>query len=209
MKDYHKKIWKDRGVVFVKYALVLAAILLVAGGIRYYMKNRVFNGYSVTAVAQRNDTITTKYAPFGGNILKYSRDGISYTDNQNSLFFSITYTMQDPMLSLSQKAGAVADKNGNQIYVFDQEQQKGKITTLLPIKHISVSNQGVVAVLMEESKMTKLEVYSADGRLLGDGVFDLSDAGQPMNLSISASSSAVYLSVIPGLSVPLYLRSRT
>ena len=191
MKDYHKKIWRHRVSVILKYAAVAAVVLLAIFGIRYYMNNRTFTGYSIASTTERSDTLTTKYAPFGDKILKYSRDGVSYTDDTNSLLFSITYTMQDPILALSQKAGAVADKNGSQIYIFDQEKQMGQITTLLPIKHIAISNQGVVAVLMEESKSSKLEIYSADGTMIGDGIFDLEDAGYPMNLSISSDGTKI------------------
>lgn len=191
MKDYHKKIWRHRVSLILKYAAVVAVVLLAIFGVRYYMNNRTFTGYSIASTTERSDTLTTKYAPFGDKILKYSRDGVSYTDDTNSLLFSITYTMQDPILALSQKAGAVADKNGSQIYIFDQEKQMGQITTLLPIKHIAVSNQGVVAVLMEESKSSKLEIYSADGTMIGDGIFDLEDAGYPMNLSISSDGTKI------------------
>lgn len=191
MKDYHKKIWRHRVSVILKYAVVAAVVLFAIFGIRYYMNNRTFTGYSIASTTERSDTMTTKYAPFGDKILKYSRDGVSYTDDTNSLLFSITYTMQDPILALSQKAGAVADKNGSQIYIFDQEKQLGQITTLLPIKHIAISNQGVVAVLMEESKSSKLEIYSADGTIIGDGIFDLEDAGYPMNLSISSDGTKI------------------
>ena len=159
--------------------------------IRYYLYNRSFTSYSITSTAERSDTLTTKYASFGDKILKYSRDGVSYTDASNSLLFSITYTMQDPLLAMNEKAGAVADKNGNQIYIFDQTQPKGQITTLLPIKHVAISNQGIVAVLMEESKASKLEIYSSEGVLLGEGVFSLDDAGYPMNLSISSDGTKI------------------
>lgn len=147
MKGYHKKLWKHRGAVLIKYLIMFILLLLAAYGILYYTANRSYSDYSVVSSTQRQDTLTTRYASFGGKILKYSRDGISYTDEKNSLLFSITYTMQEPMLALSEKAGAVANKNGNQIFVFDQKSSKGEIKTLLPIKQMAVSDQGVVAVL--------------------------------------------------------------
>lgn len=196
MKDYHKKIWKHRTAVILKYVAVICLILIAFLGIRFYLNNRSFTGYSIASTTERKDTLTTKYAPFGDKILKYSRDGVSYTDDTNSLLFSITYTMQDPILALSEKSGVVADKNGSQIYIFNQEKQMGQITTLLPIKHIAISNQGVVAVLMEESKSSKLEIYSADGKLIGDGIFDLEDAGYPMNLSISSDGTKIAIAFI-------------
>lgn len=194
MKDYHKKIWKHRGMVTLKYAGLLVLMLFIVFGIRYYLSNRTYSGYSIVSATERKDTLTTRYAMFGENILKYSRDGVSYTDEKNSLLFNITYTMQNPILALSEKAGVVADKNGNQIYTFDQTQQKGEIKTLLPIKQLAVSNQGVVAVLMEESNSYKLEVYSAEGKLLGDGIFDPKVSGYPLNLSISSNGTKIAIS---------------
>lgn len=196
MKNYHKKLWKHRTAVILKYVMIICLALLIIFGIRYYLNNRTFSGYSITSTTERSDTLTTKYAMFGENILKYSRDGVSYTDEKNSLLFSITYTMQDPVLALSEKSGAVADKNGNQIYIFDQTQQKGQITTLLPIKHLAISNQGVVAVLMEESSSAKLEVYDSSGNLLGDGIFNPKDAGYPLNLSISSDGTKIAITFV-------------
>ena len=191
MKDYQKKIWKHRGWMVFKYILLAVVVLGIIIGGRYYLNNRNFSGYSIAFTTEREDTLTTKYAPFGGNILKYSRDGVSYTDEKNSLYFSIAYTMQDPLLALNKKMGAVADKNGSQIYIFDQNQQRGEIHTLLPIKHIAVSDQGIVAVIMEESSSAKLEIYSPEGELLGDGIFSLEDAGYPMNLTISSDGTKI------------------
>lgn len=192
MKEYHQKIWKHRRNVILRYLLLMGIIVLLVFGIRYYLNNRTFTGYVVSASAKRTDTLMTKYEQFGGDILKYSRDGLSYMDEKNSLYFSITYTMQDPILALSGKSGAVADKNGSQIYIFDRTQQKGEIKTLLPIKNIAISEQGVVAVLLENNaKSTKLEIYSADGKTLGEGEFDLADAGAPLDLSISADGTKI------------------
>ena len=196
MRDYHKKIWKHRVTIVMSYLLGAALVVALILGLRFYMNNRSFTSYSIAGATERNDTLTTQYAPFGDKILKYSRDGVSYTDKENSLLFSITYTMQDPILALNQKAGAVADKNGNQIYIFNEEKQTGQITTLLPIKHLSISNQGVVAVLMEESSSSKLEVYSSEGVLLGDGVFSLEDAGYPLNLSISSDGTKIAIAFV-------------
>lgn len=193
MKDYERKILKHKTAVFGKYLFLGAVLLVVVLGSRYYFNNRNFSSYSIVSTVERQDTMTTQYASFGKNILKYSRDGISYTDDQDHLLFSVTYTMQDPILALNDRAGAVADKNGNQIYTFDQEKQTGQIETLLPIKQVVVSAQGVVAVLMEEGEKAKLELYSSDGTLLGDGEFTLADAGYPMNLAISADGTKLVI----------------
>lgn len=191
MREYQKRLWKHRKNVLLRYVLIAVMAAALCFCVHYYRNNRSFSRYSVTASTQRTDTLATKYAQFGGNILKYSRDGISYTDEKNSLYFSITYTMQDPILALSEKAGAVADRNGNQIYIFDRKEQKGQIQTLLPIRSMAVSDQGIIAVLLENSDSVKLEVYSSDGKFIGDGVFTLEDAGYPLNVSISSDGTKI------------------
>ncbi len=44
---------------------------------------------------------------------------------------------------------------------------------------------------MEDSSAAKLEIYSSEGKLLGDGVFSLEDAGYPMNASISSDGTKI------------------
>lgn len=192
-REYQKKLWNHRKNVLLRYALIAGAVIVFCICIRYYFNNRSFSRYSVAATVQRTDTLTTKYAQFGGNILKYSKDGLSCTDEKNTLHFAIPYTMQEPMLALSKKAGAVADRNGRDIYVFDRKDKKSDegIKVLQPIKSIAVSDQGVVAVLLENSDSAKLEVYSAEGTMLGGGVFSLEGGGYPLNVSISSDGKKI------------------
>ena len=65
MKDYHKKIWKHRAAVILKYVLCAALVLFAVWGIRYYINNRSFSAYSIVSTTERKDTLTTKYAKFG------------------------------------------------------------------------------------------------------------------------------------------------
>ena len=44
MKDYHKKIWKHRTAVIIKYVTVIVLVLFVIFGIRYYVNNRSYTG---------------------------------------------------------------------------------------------------------------------------------------------------------------------
>ena len=194
MKEYHKKLRNHRIGVLTRSLVIALVIILSVVGIRFYFNNRSFSEYMVASTVERTDTLNTKYALFGGQILKYSRDGISYTDLENNLLFSITFTMQEPLLVLGDNAGVVADKNGNQIYVFNKSNQTGQITTLLPIKQVAVSDQGIVAILLEDAKKSKLEVYLADGTLLADGEFTLDDAGYPMDLAIAADGTKFSIS---------------
>ena len=41
---------------------------------------------------------------------------------------------------------AVADKNSNDVYIYNQDSNQGKVTTNFPIVKVEVAEQGVMAV---------------------------------------------------------------
>ena len=50
MKDYHKKIWKHRAIVVLKYVGIVLLVLAAIFGFRYYLNNRNFSAYQVRKV---------------------------------------------------------------------------------------------------------------------------------------------------------------
>ncbi len=52
------------------------------------------------------------------------------------------------MINVCQDSLAIADRNGTDVMIFNQTGMQGQVQTLLPIRQISVSQQGVLAVLL-------------------------------------------------------------
>ena len=58
----------------------------------------------------------------------------------------------------------VADSGGNNILVFSEEGLKGEIETTLPIERITVSDQGIVSVVLRNENTPEIITYDAAGK---------------------------------------------
>lgn len=193
MKTYRAKLWKHRAGQWGKVLLCAALLLGVGVGIFLWYRSRIYTAYEVLATQGRQDTLNTQYAPCQGKILKYSRDGISCVNLKNEAYWSQTYNMQIPILDVCQSAVAVADKQGNEVYVFDESGLKTQIMTRLPIQQISISAQGVTALLLDGGDASWIYLYDKEGNKLTESRCSLDETGQP--LSIGISSDGIKLAV--------------
>ena len=100
MEEYKKKIREHRLKIVRAAALIAAVLLLVLAGIGLYLEFRQYEAFDIRSSAERSDTQGTKFAEFGGNILKYSNDGAFYTDTSNELIWNQTYEMTDPQIDM-------------------------------------------------------------------------------------------------------------
>ena len=94
---------------------------------------------------ERNDVSSTQYLEFGDYFLKYSSDGVACVDSKSNIKWSTTYSMQAPFVDVCGTTAVIADQQGMQVYVFDEEGLKGQFQTKLPIQKARVAMQGVVA----------------------------------------------------------------
>lgn len=189
MNQYSKNLFRHR----MKYVgiAVLALVLAAAcfWGVHLSRQNRVYTDYEVQNSYERSDTMTTQYTEFLNYVLKYGKDGISCVDSNNKLVWSQTYNMQNPMIHVCGGCAAVAEENGTEAMIFDETGLLGSIQTRLPIRQISVSEQGVLAVLLEDGDIMRLNLYDKKGTELVNSKFELQDAGYPLRMSLSSDAT--------------------
>ena len=63
-------------------------------------------------------------------------------NNKGKTIWVQTYEMKAPIAVVNGSFAAIADQQGNSIYIFNEEESQGCATTLLPIVRISVSGKG-------------------------------------------------------------------
>ena len=97
--------------------------------------------------------------------------------------------MQSPIIHVCRNSVAVAEENGTEVLIFDGTGSQGAIQTRLPIRQISVSSQGVVAVLLEDGDAMRLKLYNKNGDELVTAKFELQDVGYPLRMSLSADAT--------------------
>lgn len=189
MAAYEKKLFRHR----LRNVLIMlgaaAAVLLCLAALQAGIQNRTFETCEVVKSYERVDTMTTQYTEFQDYVLKYSKDGISCVNSDNEPVWSQTYNMQAPMVHVCRNSVAVAEENGMEAMIFDTSGIQGTIQTRLPIRQICVSSQGVLAVLLEDGDIMRLNLYDKGGNELVTAKFELQDVGYPLRMSLSADAT--------------------
>ena len=171
MLSYEKNLRQHKLKTAGMVVAVIAIIGLCLYGIKISLDHRSYTTCEVVRSFDRSDTITTKYTEFLSYVIKYSKDGISCVDSENNLVWSQTYNMQDPVINVCQDSLTIADRNGTDVMIFNQTGMQGQVQTLLPIRQISVSQQGVLAVLLEDGDTSRVNLYAKDGSQIVESKF--------------------------------------
>lgn len=177
-KRQKRKRWKKTGIIAGSILAVSIGIYLLIN-LQTYTSVRTVDTYPVSGAA------SNEYKQFADGVLKYSRDGISYLDQKGSEVWNQPYQIQNPVVDVNETSGAVADKGENAILVFNEEGLRGEIETDLPIERISVSEQGIVSVILIDESSSQILCYDAAGNILVEHKTSVNGTGYPMDAALS------------------------
>ena len=137
IKSFFRKI--RIGVV-----LAVVAVLAVIIGIFFYKKYQTFDNYKVIDSLKVDSGKDSRYEAYGDFVIKYSSDGISYIDGTETVWDE-SFEMKSPIVDICDDYIAVADKNTNDIFIYNKDGKVGHASTSYPIVKLEVASQGVVA----------------------------------------------------------------
>ena len=182
------RVRKKKFRIFLVLFLVLG---LMAAGIYVYFNLYHYTRYHVVWEKNMNEGSFVGYRNFASNVLKYSKDGASYLDSSGKEVWIESYEMKSPTASVNGDFAAVADQQGNSIYIFGKSGKTGIATTVLPIVKVTVSAKGVVAAILEDSTSNYIYFFKKDGSVLNVKIKALlgGDIGYPVDISLSPDSS--------------------
>lgn len=193
IKETLKKRTRKRAVFGAAVIVFLAALVFVWTRYRYFYQ---YTGYETAWETDMVEGTFAEYVPFGNNLLKYTRDGASYIDESGKAVWNQTYEIKTPIVSVNGDYVAIADQQGNDIYICDKNGNQGVITTLSPILKVCVSAHGVVAAILDDSKVNYINLYSKNGELLTDSSTYLENSGYPLDLSLSPDGTLLMMSYL-------------
>ena len=150
----------------IRMFIILAALILAAFAAAYYsLYVRRYEDYRTAWEKQipASENGFAGYEPFGSNVLKYTKDGASYINSRGKIVWSISYQMKSPVCYVNGSYAVIADRQGNSLYICNQEGQRGQTETTLPILRASISAHGVTAVLLEDSTASYISFFKEDG----------------------------------------------
>ena len=173
-----EKRWKKTALIAaVVVALAVGVYLLI--NLQTYTSARAIDTYTVSGASG------SAYEQFADGVLKYSRDGISYLNQQGEEMWNQPYQMKNPVVDVNGSSAAVADKGGNAVLVFNEEGVRGETQTNLPIERVRVSEQGIVSVILTDENEARVLCYDAAGNLLVENKTSMNGTGYPLDVALS------------------------
>lgn len=177
--------------VQIKAAVVVIAAIVIAAGCIFFI-NTNYNDYEVVEETGVKNASIVDYIPYQNSLLKFSRDGAVYVDEKGESVWNETFAMKMPAADVSGEYAAIADLNGNDVYVFNKE---GKVSsTAMPYKicDIAVAGQGEFAVILEGEKENYINIYDKNGEQISEIQTTIDKSGYPMDIDLSEDGEKLF-----------------
>lgn len=194
--NYQDKIFRHKLKKY--YRTILAVILLITlcMVLKVQIENKVYTEAVTVSKAEKVGTQASSYLDYNGNILVYSKDGISAYNSKNEQLFNQTYEMQSPLVNTAGDYVVVADYKGSYVYVLDSTGLKGQFDTNMMIQSISVSEGGVVTAVLDDEEVTWVSIYSQTGNLIAKMRTTMNMTGYPLAYAMSPDNIKLAVSYL-------------
>lgn len=193
-----KKIRKHRLHSLLRVLLIVAVLVGIIWLAVSSYKNQVYSGYVITEKGNYTVLENTSYLENDGNIIKYSKDGISSSGINGEAIWNLTYEMQDPIVRVADGFVAVGDYNGHIVYLVDNSGSTYEVDTKLPLRDFSVSSSGYVAAILEDAGNSWINLFSKEGTQIVEAKATMSKTGYPLALSLSGEVMGVSYFYVDG-----------
>ena len=174
-------------VMMIMYVLSIGVLLWMFLGYRHAELHRIASISAEDGVA---------YANLNGNVVQYGGSGAVCINSKGETLWTVSYEMQQPIVSVSGNVIAIANRNGYYVYVMDPDGLMGTIHTMLPIQNIAAAENGEVAVVMSDSRTTWVRLYTAKGKEIAYLVRTMAENGYPIAAAISPDGETLCLSSV-------------
>ena len=178
------------------YTILLLAALVIVLVMAYfiYEKTKIYSSCDMVNTVGRQDVFQSNVMPLGENLLTYSKDGANCMDAQGNLLWNMTFGMQNPMVSICRETAAFADYGASTIFIHTKEGNTAEIDTSMPIRKIAVSEKGIVAAVLEDTKLTWIYLYDMNSTVIAYFRTTMEKSGYPIDVDISPSGELVCVS---------------
>lgn len=185
---------KYRRIKNYRKAALILTVLLVGVSLFLAVWNRTFNSYEELKWTQNTEGNGTRYAVFRDGYLKYSKDGVSYQDQKENVKWTEAYTMSKPVSAVRGSYAAVADLEGNAVYLYDESGKVGSYSMPYPVQKIMVAEQGVFCVVLDGDGINYIRLYHKNGEVLAEIKTQIEINGYPIAVALSSDGSKLVAS---------------
>lgn len=182
---------QKKGIIF-RVLGVLIILIMAVGVVMTINAIGTYHGYEVVEETGVKNASMIDYVDYQDALLKYSKDGATYVDEKGEAVWNETFAMKMPKADVCNEYVAIADLNGNDVYIFDTE---GKVSnTTLPYKicDIAVASQGAFAVILESEKENFINLYDRNGEPISEIQTTIDKGGYPMDIDLSEDGEKLF-----------------
>ena len=194
--SYKEKIRSHKLRVFFRTIAIAAIVLLTVIVVYVSWRDREYSEAEMSLDATISNSADSKVISLGGNIVQYSKDGVSCYSSTGQPVWNQTYEMQNPIAHTCNSVIAIGDYNGHNIYVSNTSGAMGVVDTNLPIRDFCVSSQGVVAAVLDGTDVTWIYLYDSEGNTLANFKTTMKDSGYPISISLSPNAELLCVSYL-------------
>lgn len=175
--------------------LSVILVLVIGGGLFLAKRYLTYSTYTVAWQKELSQGSLVGYEPFGSGFLKYSRDGVTCISARGNEQWIDTYEMKNPQIAVSGNFAVIADRQGSELRIYDADGKVGGTQTLLPLTRAAIAQNGVTAVIEEDSSSSYIMFFKKDGTALDITIKSIiSGDGYPTDLAISPDGTRLMVS---------------
>lgn len=170
----------------------IIAIVLIS----CFYVNRSFSGYDVVSEKTRADSNNVSYLSFQDKLLKYSRDGISVTNESGETMWNGGYEMEQPVVDIAGDYVCVADIGGKNICVYNGKDPGRDLEMAMPIARAKVAENGKIAVLLHDGESDVVHIYDPYNTvepLEVEVPTNVVDDGYPLDFDLSPDAESLVI----------------
>ncbi|MGN0154818.1 MAG: DUF5711 family protein, partial [Lachnospiraceae bacterium] len=171
------------------WLLLLVCAMVAAFFVIYHTD---YNSYEVVEKTSVKNASMLDYIPYQDSLLKYSKDGATYVDEKGAAVWNETFAMKMPAADVSEEYAAIADLNGNDVYIFNSEGKVSSTTMPYKICDIAVASQGEFAVILEGDKANYINIYDKNGEQISEIQTTIDKSGYPMDIDLSDDGKKLF-----------------
>jgi len=195
--DYKEKIRAHKLSVVLKTVVGLVLFIVVLAVSNYMWKDKSLSAKSDVSSVAVSVVTGAKTLNLNGSLLIYSKDGASCIDSKGKAIWNESYEMQSPLVDVSGRTVAIGDYNGREVYVANDDKILGTVRTNLPIRAVAVSDNGVVATVLDDSDVIRIYVYDGNQDTdtpIVEAKATMNKSGYPISVALSPNGKIMMVS---------------
>lgn len=181
LERIRKKRFRNRRIKIMLSILVIAGALLVF----YILSNSRCEYYVYKDSTNTEDNGAISYETFAEGYLKYSSNGIEYQKQFGRAQWNVALSYAHPFLTKSNSYAVLGDKGENTLMLFNKNGRVRELKLKYPLLQATVSNQGIIEVILEGTSSNYIQVYGKNGKLIADMRSSIDETGYPVTAAIS------------------------